>query len=171
MELMKISDTALKVSLSHEDMEYYDIDFDALDYSSAKTRQIISSILEKANKTLGFFALHENLYIQAFRSKCGGCELFVTRGEKDSKCRATFRFGDINLLAKACACLENCGFCGDSRLFFGDDGRFYLVLDANEERILHLEELGKRLKYSEAYLNEHAKFVCENAAEKMAKLI
>ncbi|MBQ2772878.1 MAG: adaptor protein MecA [Clostridia bacterium] len=172
MELVKISNTALKVSLSREDMEFFDIEFDSLDYASTETRHVIWSILDEAKRTLGFEAARENLYIQAFRSRCGGCELFVSRKDEsavqDTKCM--FRFKHADALINACTCLFACNFSGKSSLFVGDDDMFYLTLCGKEKSFLSLEDIGSRLKYSEEYLAEHARLVCDNAVAQMAKL-
>ena len=127
MELLKISESALKVSLSREDMEQYNIEFDALDYSNIQTRRIIWSILDEAKRTLGFEAVRENIYIRAFKNRTGGCELFVSREEREQE-SLLYRFADAETVILACARLENCRFDGESALFFGDDEKFYLLL-------------------------------------------
>ena len=171
MELMKISDTALKVSLTREDMEYYDIEFDKLDYSSIETRRIIWSILDEAKRTLGFNAVRDSLYIQAFRSRCGGCELFVSGEEKKPmKKKALYRFENADTVIKICVRLENCNFDGESSLFVGDDGKFYLVLCVIDKKDMFLDEVGEHLDYSEGYIAEHTSFVCDNAVKTMAEL-
>jgi len=168
MELLKISESALKVSLSREDMEQYDIEFDALDYSNVQTRRIIWSILDEAKRTLGFEAVRENIYIRAFKNRGGGCELFVSRSAA-SKEPLLYRFCDADLLTRACARLENCGICGESTLFLGDDEKFYLSLSGAGGSVF-LDEMGDRVKYCEAFLSEHTRRLCDGAVEKMAKL-
>ncbi|MBQ4151063.1 MAG: adaptor protein MecA [Clostridia bacterium] len=171
MELLKISENALKVSLSREDMEFYDIEFDALDYSNTETRRVIWSILDEAKRTLGFEAVRDKLYIKAFRSRCGGCELFVTRDEKEQiECAALFRFSDVDLLARACARLKNCLFSGESRLFLGDDEKFYLYL-SGEGGFMFLCEVAQKVKLCEEFLAEHARLLFDGAVEKMAVLV
>ena len=170
MELLKISENALKVSLSREDMEFYDIEFDALDYSNTETRRIIWTILDEAKRTLGFEAVRDKLYIRALRSREGGCELFVTRDEKTECISPTlFQFSDVNLLALACARLKNCLFSGESKLFLGDDGKFYLYL-FGEGKYMFLCEVASSVKHCEEFLSEHATLLCENAVEQMAAL-
>lgn len=170
MELLKISEGALKVCLTREDMEFFDIEFDEFDYSNAQTRRVIWTILDEAKRTLGFEAVRENLYIRAFRCMSGGCELFVSREESQKgKEPILYRFDSGDMLIRACARLRNCAFNGESRLFAGDDGRFYLVL-CTEGGVVYLDELGARLDYCAAYLSEHANEICENAVQEMAKL-
>ncbi len=170
MELLKISESALKVCLTREDMELYDIEFDELDYSNTQTRRIIWSILDEAKRTLGFEAVRENIYIRAFKCMSGGCELFVSReGSVRESEPLLYRFDSAEPLISACTRLDNCHFEGESRLFFGDDGRFYLAL-FTEGGVAYLDELGLRLDYCTEYLSEHARHLCNNAVEEMARL-
>lgn len=172
MELMKIGHNALKVTLSREDMELYDIEFDMLDYQNSETRRVIWSILDEAKRSLGFEVARDSLYIQAFRSKCGGCELFVSREErKAQKPKPTlFKFADTENLLRGCARLNNCGFSGESFAYLGDGGEFYLEILAAEKEYTYLDEISRRLPHSEEFLNEHAKLLCENAVETLAGL-
>lgn len=172
MELIKIGHDALKVTLSREDMELYDIEFDMLDYRNNETRRVIWSILDEAKRSLGFEVARDSLYIQAFRSKCGGCELFVSREEKRTqKPRLTlFKFQNAADITRGCARLENCGFKGDSRAYLGEGGELYLEISAAENEYIYLDELSRRLPHSEAFLGEHAKLLCEHAVETLAGL-
>ena len=142
MELIKLGDDALRVTLTREDMELYDIEFDMLDYADTKTRRVIWSILDEAKRSLGFEVVRDGLYIQAFRSRCGGCELFVSRDEKSEKPPLLFRFSDSKSVIMASARLKNCGFSEESRLYLGDGGDYYLVLSHTDDKYIFLSELG-----------------------------
>lgn len=175
MELLQIGENALKITLTKEDMEFYAIEFEQLDYENTETRRAIWSILDEAKRTLGFEAARDRLYIQAFKGKEGGCELFVRRAvasKKSTARRALFRFTGASLLLTACARLQNCGFCGESTAFSGDDGAMYLTLAVAEsgDPFFYLGELGTRLPYNEAFLCEHTKPLCENAVPHLAAL-
>ena len=169
MELMKIGHNALKVTLSKEDMDFYDIEFDMLDYTNVETRRVIWSILDEANRSLGFEFSKDSLYIQAFRSRCGGCELFVSHEEKKAE-PMLFRFDNSENIIIGCARLKNCGFEGKSLAYTGDCGSFYLELHAEDDKYIYLDELSLRLPYSESYLSEHTKLLCDNAVETFAAL-
>lgn len=175
MELIQIGENALKVMLTKEDMEYYAIEFEWLDYENTETRRAIWSILDEAKRTLGFEAARDRLYIQAFKDKGGGCELFVRRMDTPRQVtarRVLFRFAGIRPLLAACARLQNCGFSGESTVFSGDDGALYLTLAGGEgeDPFLFLTELGTSLPYSEAFLSEHTKLLSENAVFSLAAL-
>lgn len=170
MELIKISHNALKVTLSREDMELYDIEFDMLDYKNNETKRVIWSILDEAKRSLGFEVARDSLYIQAFRSKCGGCELFVSKETHDTPRIALFKFSSSESLIKGCARIENCGYTKESRVYLGEENEFYLELYAKEEDYIYLDELAVRLRYNQGFLNEHTKLLCDNAVKTMAML-
>lgn len=175
MELIQIGEHALKVMLTKEDMEYYAIEFERLDYENTETRRAIWNILDEAKRTLGFEAARDGLYIQAFKDKGGGCELFVRRMDTPREVslrRVLFRFSGMRPLLSACARLQNCGFSGASTAFSGDDGALYLTLSGGTgvSPFSYLCELGTSLPYSEAFLAEHAKPLCENAVSALSAL-
>ena len=78
MELILISDTKLKIMLDEEDMKKYRISGDS-DCPEATTGQAIRSLLEFAGQRVGFKTEGEELFVQLYASKHGGCELFVTK--------------------------------------------------------------------------------------------
>ncbi|MBQ5390376.1 MAG: adaptor protein MecA [Clostridia bacterium] len=175
MELIQIGTNALKVTLTKEDMAFYAIDFEQLDYKNTETRHALWSILDEAKRTLGFEAARDRLYIQAFKDKRGGCELFVRRTdpkEEAIKSRSLFRFSDMRALLCACARLQNCGFSGESRALIGDDGAWYLTLGetAASDPRFYLTELGTSLPADGMFLCEHATHVCDNAVEILSAL-
>ena len=79
MELIKVNSQKLKIILTKEDMTSFDITNENLDYTSAKTRKALGSILERAKEQTGFDIKNDRLYIQVFPSVDGGCEMFLTR--------------------------------------------------------------------------------------------
>lgn len=170
MELIKISRNALKVTLSREDMELYDIEFDTLDYKNSETRRVIWSILDEAKRSLGFEVSRDSLYIQAFRSKCGGCELFVSKGLKEESEIALFKFTSSESLIQGCARVDNCGYTESSKVYVGEKNEFYLELCATDKDYIYLDELAVRLQYNRGFLAEHTKLICENAVKTMAML-
>ena len=170
MELIKISQSALKVTLSREDMELYDIEFDMLDYKNSETKRVIWSILDEAKRSLGFEVTRDSLYIQAFRSKCGGCELFVSKETRTEPCISIFKFSSSESLIKGCARIENCGYTSSSRVYLGEENDFYLELHAKDDEYIYLDELAVRLRYNQGFLDEHTRLLCDNAVKTMAML-
>ncbi|MBE6598360.1 MAG: adaptor protein MecA [Ruminococcaceae bacterium] len=76
MELIKISDSKLKVMLSAEDMRDFDLDNNM---NSTRTKEVFRSLMREAKARCGFNGLEGKVFVQLYRSKAGGCELFVTK--------------------------------------------------------------------------------------------
>ena len=145
MELIMVNSQKLKIILTKEDMTSFDITSENLDYSSAKTRKALGSILEKAKEQTGFDTKNDRLYIQVFPSVDGGCEMFLTRRARllpepevprcsFFKRRASLSFdGDfengkyivksqnIEDIIALCNRMKKEGFCGSSSLYNIDD--------------------------------------------------
>ncbi len=78
MELIRISNTKLKIMLSESDMKEYQIGEEA-DCAEANTRRAIRTLLELVKDQIGFDTEGEEIFVQLYTSKHGGCELFVTK--------------------------------------------------------------------------------------------
>lgn len=78
MELILISNTKLKIMLDEDDMRKYSIGNDA-DCVEPSTRRAIRSLLDCARDQIGFNTEGEEIFVQLYTSKHGGCELFVTK--------------------------------------------------------------------------------------------
>lgn len=168
MELVRISENALKVMLTREDMESYDIAFEMLDYKNIETRRALSKILAEAKRAVGFAAESEKLYIQAFSDGEGGCELFVRRNE--STAEQLYEFLSFNLLLGGCARLYNCGFSGESEAYYGEDRYFLQLSGKSEESYIFLSEIARRVRLPSGFLSEHAKKLCDDAVAVLGKL-
>lgn len=151
MELILVNSVKLKIILTPKDMEEMDISNETLDYDSAKTRRAFHSILERARNETGFDTKHDKIYVQAFPSNDGGCEMFLTRrgkllpepGEKEATYfKKKYRLAgdekrerkeyiaasdEIDPLIELCLRLKKEGFSGSSSLY-RLDSRYYLVL-------------------------------------------
>lgn len=175
MELIQIGENRLKVMLTEEDMRRYAIEFELLDYGNTETRRAIWSILDEAKRKIGFDAARDKVYIQAFRGRTGGCELFVSCTERENAARRLlYAFESANRLAAVCRHLEARGFLGEGSAFLGDDGRFYLLLEAREEKrpdpLAFVAEFGTALPCREEFLAEHTRLLCRNAVTTLARL-
>ena len=82
MELILISNTKLKIMLNESDMLKYNIGRES-DCARSSTRRAIRSLLERAKDQIGFNTEGEEIFVQLYTSKSGGCELFVTKCEAD----------------------------------------------------------------------------------------
>ncbi len=76
--MIVISESKLKVMLSADDMREYELD----DMNSTQTREAFRSLMREAKNRCGFNGLEGRVFVQLYRSKAGGCELFVTKLSK-----------------------------------------------------------------------------------------
>ena len=79
MEVLKISDSKLKIMLTKADMQKYGLHADKVDYNDAPTRRSFFRILDSIKSTHGFDTEGDKVLIQFYPSRDGGCELFVTK--------------------------------------------------------------------------------------------
>lgn len=79
MELILISDSKLKITLTSDDMAQYELDCDTMDYDNTETRRAFWEILDRAKHITGFDAASDRVFIQLYPSKKGGCEMYVTK--------------------------------------------------------------------------------------------
>lgn len=83
MELIRISESKLKVMLTGEDMRQYELNSVDLDCEDSETRHAFRCILEEAKSQTGFDTHNYRIFIQAYPCRGGGCELYVTKlGER-----------------------------------------------------------------------------------------
>ena len=78
MELLRIGDNKLKVTLSGEDMEHYRLDSESMDYDTTETRSAFWQILDEAKHKTGFDAGGGRIFVQIYSSRACGCEMYVT---------------------------------------------------------------------------------------------
>ncbi len=82
MELILINQTKLKIMLTAPDLLHYELIPDELEHMSCTdrhTRAAFRHIFDDAEAQTGFHTQGERLLVQMFTSKCGGCEIFVTK--------------------------------------------------------------------------------------------
>lgn len=79
MEMIMIGQTKLKVMLTREDLEEFELETEALDYHKTETKRMFWDILGRAKHTIGFDTDGERVLLQLYPSRSGGCELFITK--------------------------------------------------------------------------------------------
>ena len=67
MELLRIGDKKLKVTLSGEDMEHYRLDSETMDYDTTETRSAFWQILDEAKHKTGFDAGGGKIFVQIYQ--------------------------------------------------------------------------------------------------------
>ncbi|MBQ9781186.1 MAG: adaptor protein MecA [Clostridia bacterium] len=88
MELILINQTKLKIMLTAPDMMHYALLPEKLEHMTCtdrETRSAFRHIFDDAEAQIGFHTSGERLLVQMFTSKCGGCEIFVTRLENNTQ--------------------------------------------------------------------------------------
>jgi len=171
MELIRISDSKLKVMLTAEDMAHYAITCEAINYENTETRRVIWEILDEAKKQTGFDAASDRIFIQVYPSRTGGCELYITKLGENNKLpppspRASlgmYRFPSMKELLAVCEMLKSADYCGESAAYTEGDV-CYLILrqtvscHGSLREFAFLEEFGERLSGAErlAYIEEYA---------------
>lgn len=191
MELILISESKLKITLTAEDMEANGISEERLTCGEKDVRRIFGSVLDEARRKTGFDAECGRLYVQVYPSKAGGCEVYFIRGEGAKMSRpqksgtkreyCVYAFEGANAAMDACAALKNnrydceCSLYAESR---EDRRRYYLVLqeelpaakDTRRRRSVCKSdvagEYGVRLGGKEIlpYLRERCTCIAENDA-------
>ncbi len=79
MEFILISDNKIKVMLTEEDLQEFEIETEELDYSNTETKRMFWDVLSRAKKLTGFDTDGQRVLVQLYPSRQGGCELFVTK--------------------------------------------------------------------------------------------
>ncbi len=181
MDLLRIGDTKLKVTLTEEDMEKYRLDRETMDYDTTETRSALWQILDEAKHSTGFDAGGERLFVQVYPSRGGGCELYVTllsrEDEEEREEEATvrggvqslYRFESLSHLLAACRLLHGLGYIGESAAYT-EGGAYFLTVSQSLVGDLpeysFLEEYGTRTPCGArlAYLSEHGRCLEGHAA-------
>lgn len=88
MDLIKISDTKLKIMLTSSDMTHYDLHNDNVSFADAHVRRVLRRLLADAREQTGFDGDVTRLYVQMYPCADGGCEFFVSKVEDEGEASA-----------------------------------------------------------------------------------
>ena len=124
MDLIRISDTKLKIMLTNDDMQKYQIHNDADIIPDGRMRDTLKRLLCDARVQDGFIGDDSRVYIQMFPCAKGGCELFISRLDeqiaKDTRSskkadrnqleRIAYSFVMLDDLIRLCKRLNDIGF-------------------------------------------------------------
>lgn len=181
MELILISDSKLKITLSPEDMRDYEIDCSKVDYKSTETRRAFWCILDEAKQRTGFDAARQRVYIQLYPSREGGCEMYVTKldgttavlDKRPAQIEHTYIFDSMSDMLALCRRLV--GFSGVSDAYRDENGRCLLFLRPFESVSppRFISEYGRicEIELIRAYANEHCQTIrTGDAVQTLAEL-
>lgn len=175
MEIIRISDTRVKLSLDEEDMKKYGIAPKDLNTDSTARRRVLWTLLDEAKRRTGVDAVGKKTLVEAFPGKRGGCEVFVSieAGERGVH-TACYRFADLHTAKRAANTLDGVLEEGEeSALYALGQGEVVLTLRLSGDRGARahcrygfLEEYGKRERglYFPDYLREYGTCLYERDA-------
>ncbi len=185
MEFIEIGEGKLKLTLTREDMTYYQLSEENMEYGNRETRNAVYRIMDEVKAKIGFDITGERVLIQVYESKEGGCEMFVSKlggrasGGECGGCRlerekneCIYEFSDIETLLSMCRTLKSLGYQEASYAYAAETAPlYYLVIRARQsasavrkntvEEYAFLSEFGKRKdgSYAKAYIEEHCRLI------------
>lgn len=122
MKLERLNDDKIRITLNSEDLKENDIDFHTFMSNPIESQELFFSVLDKAEKELGFVTDDYKIMVEALAMSNGNFILTVTRIEPE-KGKSTYRKKKINIKrktsitdeSKAIYCFssfdEFCSFC------------------------------------------------------------
>lgn len=194
MEHILISPGKLKLMLTRDDLEHYELDRAVEDGAVDSSRLAFRSLLDDAGRMSGFDAGDDKLFIQLYPSKDGGAEIYITklsvsaaatqRSQLNKNERVTLTrigvFDSMTALLECCARLS--AFNADIESSAASDNtRYFLIITeslayrdylngAHRSKIESLiGEYGRNIPDTTAlsYVKEHCFKICEKKAVKI----
>lgn len=185
MELIRISDSKLKVMLNAEDMAHYKLSCETIDTADSPSRRGFWSILDEAKRQTGFDPAGERVFVQLYPEKSGGCEMFVTKlgiraaaragEETDARTRyrvypplrepreRVYRFNALSDLLAACRRMKDAEGSGSASAYVNETkDAFYLVLERDVPFLSEYNAVpgGRKDLY---YIEEHCRCFSRDA--------
>lgn len=156
MKLYRLGEREIRIRLTKEDLASFSVTVEELDYDSARGKKIIWELFDKARQETGFEADGEKIYIQLYPTERGGCELFVTKLEKEAK-KECFCFADFDTLFTA---LTRSPLPSEAELWKEERRGKFFVLLPEEKTPVAFCEFGEKVKTpSHIFLNSRCKKV------------
>ena len=163
MEIMKISDTSIKITLGPSEAKEYDLN-ESIELDNKEMKAVFSRLLLKAKKEVGFNFAGENIVAEIFCAKDGGYEIFVSYLKPEEKMytqksenkpkitKQIFLSDNIENVLVILSRLKETKYEGKSSLYYDEEKEKYYII---------LEDVSKKdLKY--AFIGEFARFVRSN---------
>lgn len=178
MEVIRLGINNVKISLSAGELERYGLEYPDTegDYCHV-ARYTVKRILAAVKKETGVDYCGERLFIRMFRSRDGGCELFISRteekGEKGEQVEQgaseVVCFPTANALISACRAMVG----GESDAYIGDKLAYLIIPKGSESELAIAEEFGKAADFlgAEEFVREHCDLLVKgNAASVIGRL-
>ena len=152
MELIRISDSKLKIMLTPTDMRQFELSTDNFYDDSEKMHRSFRRLFDEVRRQSGFEADDHRISVQYFPSREGGCEMFISNlsGDRErgscaltpaqemqpaprtrpSFCRSfAYRFEWLEELLAVCRRLLPMDYISASSAWRDDAGRYYLFIN------------------------------------------
>ena len=102
MEFLLVGESKIKIVLSEEERQSYDLNASSPDISGPSASRSFWRILDLAKREVGFDPSGDKVLIQLYPIKNGGCEIFVTKLGilPDASARVVARSSKVALLSK-----------------------------------------------------------------------
>ena len=196
MDVLKISDSKIKIMLTPSDVKRFRLDEENYDSSDKRIRKKVWDILDEIKAYGEFDPSAGKLLIQFYPSRDGGAELFVTKLTDISRSneRALSRSRDVTLLGnrksfyrflsktdliKVARILKGAKRIPKSNLFTDCSETFYLeVSERGASRLECISEFAVLLEFADPifsdisnYINEHCTQIADgDAIDRLAEL-
>ncbi|MBR2650987.1 MAG: adaptor protein MecA [Clostridia bacterium] len=196
MDVLKISDSKIKIMLTASEASRFGFDDGKADSNDEDARARIFSVLDEVERQSGFSHTGHKLLIQLYRSKDGSAEIFVTRlgaiGGKNERAitaaqevtvleskRMLYKFDGLSDLIPAAKSIVGKKCIQESELYYSERDGYYLeIVGRGGSRPGGISELAVLYEYSTRisgelipYIKEHcARLTDGNALAKLARL-
>lgn len=185
IEQMGVS--TVKIALTAEEMQYFDLDATQMDSTDTATRQTLLSILRYAQRKTKLPFDSSKLMIESFPEEDGGCFLYVHLSPEENgaverlsnfPCTLTYQFHSFYALGAACVRLRRQFETLEDSILYQQNGRYVLKLLCMSRQLgairLLLNEYGTVCRsgwLADALLREHGKLLIdEDAIGKIAEV-
>lgn len=180
MEFRKLGPRRVRINLSRDELDTMGLSYDTLDYSSARTRALLFSLLEKACVDIGFEPAGRVL-VEAYPDESGGCRIEFSgsvgaarrwRVKRCTQLPVIYAFDDVNtLIACAVKLFGRCAQRIQKSALYHTGKNWVLAIYPEQERqddtLMLLDEFAQRCgegALAKAWLSEHAQTVVDDNA-------
>lgn len=176
MNMIRISETKLKVILSRSDLQKLDISVETMDYANVSTKRVFWEILDEARHTTGFDAESARLFVQIFPDAEGGCEMFITKEKAKTQQEEAFprkkvyRLSaaeeetagayvrlDFEALCKLCKRMKRMGVRNAADLYYDGEDGYVLVVLQKQRLPAYISAQTRVLRRNPAWLCEYGR--------------
>ncbi len=180
MELIVVSDSKIKITLSPSEVRQYGLEVG--EGSNGVSKKSLTRLLEEIKRRCGFESEGEKVVVQMWPDREGGCEMYITRVSVTSPLRQgagkrVYAFDAFPYLLAVCGILSKGSYVAPSDAWRCDDGKWYLSLEAEGgdkalDALSFVEEYGQRQRGNILRrLSEHGTQVATgNAVERLASI-